>query len=233
MKAFIRWITGIIPAYGIFPVIFSFVFNCLVYSGSRLIAGGWHHYNIESSLDRRLPFIPQFLLVYFGCYIFWGVNYIMAARQEREQVYRFFTADFLSRCVCLVIFLAFPTTNTRPVIEGNGFWNQAALWLYSIDDADNLFPSIHCLVSWFSYLAVRGQEKIPGWYKNVSWIIAVLVFISTLVTKQHVLVDVAGGIALAQICFMIGQRTSLYKIYQKIGSRIEQGILKAGEGGDE
>ena len=233
MKAFIRWITGIIPAYGIFPVIFSFVFNCLVYSGSRLIAGGWHHYNIESSLDRGIPFIPQFLLVYFGCYIFWGVNYIMAARQEREQVYRFFTADFLSRCVCLVIFLAFPTTNTRPVIEGNGFWNQAALWLYSIDDADNLFPSIHCLVSWFSYLAVRGQEKIPGWYKNVSWIIAVLVFISTLVTKQHVLVDVAGGIALAQICFMIGQRTSLYKIYQKIVSRIEQGILKAGEGGDE
>ena len=230
MKAFIRWITGIIPAYGIFPVIFSFVFNCLVYSGSRLIAGGWHHYNIESSLDRGIPFIPQFLLVYFGCYIFWGVNYIMAARQEREQVYRFFTADFLSRCVCLVIFLAFPTTNTRPVIEGNGFWNQAALWLYSIDDADNLFPSIHCLVSWFCYLGIRGRKEIPCWYQRVSMVIAVLVFASTLLTKQHVIVDVAGGILLAELCFFIGKKTDLYRIYERFGSRIEQKICELTEG---
>ena len=37
--------------------------------------------------------------------------------------------------------------------------------------------------------------------------LAVLVFLSTLFTKQHVLVDVAGGVILAQICFMLGQKT--------------------------
>ena len=121
MKRFWKYVTGVVPAYGLFPLVFSFVFNCLVYSGSRAIAGGWYHHNIESSLDLRLPFVPQFLIVYFGCYIFWAVNYILAARQEKEQVYRFFTADLISRCVCLIIFLAYPTTNTRPVIEGSGF----------------------------------------------------------------------------------------------------------------
>ena len=74
MKHFLKKITGIVPAYGFFPLVFSFVFNCLVYSGSRAIAGGWYHHNIESSLDLRLPFVPQFLIVYFGCYIFWAVN---------------------------------------------------------------------------------------------------------------------------------------------------------------
>ena len=230
MKHFLKKITGIVPAYGFFPLVFSFVFNCLVYSGSRAVAGSSYHHNIESNLDLRLPFLPQFLIIYFGCYIFWAANYILAARQDREEVYRFFTADFISRCVCLVIFLAYPTTNTRPVIEGSGFWDLLAGWLYSIDAADNLFPSIHCLVSWFCFLAVKGQKKIPIWYKAVSFILAVLVFLSTLFTKQHVIVDVAGGIFLAQGCFWIGKHTEIWHIYEHIGNKIEKAITKYIEG---
>ena len=230
MKHFLKKITGIVPAYGFFPLVFSFVFNCLVYSGSRAVAGSWYHHNIESNLDLRLPFLPQFLIIYFGCYIFWAANYILAARQDREEVYRFFTADFISRCVCMVIFLAYPTTNTRPVIEGSGFWDLLAGWLYSIDAADNLFPSIHCLVSWFCFLAVKGQKKIPIWYKAVSFILAVLVFLSTLFTKQHVIVDVAGGIFLAQGCFWIGKHTEIWHIYEHIGDKIEKAITKYIEG---
>ena len=203
MKRFWKYVTGIVPAYGLFPLVFSFVFNCLVYSGSRAIAGGWYHHNIESNLDLRLPFVPQFLIIYFGCYVFWAVNYILAARQEREQVYRFFTADIISRCVCLIIFLAYPTTNTRPVIEGNGIWDLLAGWLYSIDAADNLFPSIHCLVSWFCYIGIRGQRQIPKWYQRFSLVFAILVCVSTQVTKQHYIVDVFGGIAVAEICYRI------------------------------
>lgn len=98
-----------------FPVIFSFVFNCLVYSGSRMIAGGWYHHNIETGVDRSIPFVPEFLVIYFGCYVFWAVNYILIARQDRRSVYQFFTGDFISRCVCLVSFLAFPTIKYKTV----------------------------------------------------------------------------------------------------------------------
>ena len=230
MKNLLKGLTRILPAYGVFPVIFSFVFNCLVYSGSRMIAGGWYHHNIETGVDRSIPFVPEFLVIYFGCYVFWAVNYILIARQDRRSVYQFFTGDFISRCVCLVSFLAFPTTNTRPLITGSGLWNQAALWLYSIDAADNLFPSIHCLVSWFCYLGIRGRKEIPRWYQRMSMVIAVLVFASTLLTKQHVIVDVAGGILLAEFCFFIGRKTDLYRIYERFGSRIEQKIRRLTEG---
>ena len=230
MQKLLKGLTRILPAYGVFPVIFSFVFNCLVYSGSRMIAGGWYHHNIETGVDRSIPFVPEFLVIYFGCYVFWAVNYILIARQDRRSVYQFFTGDFISRCVCLVSFLAFPTTNTRPLITGSGLWNQAALWLYSIDAADNLFPSIHCLVSWFCYLGIRGRKEIPRWYQSVSMVIAILVFASTLLTKQHVIVDVAGGILLAESCFFIGRKTDLYRIYERFGSRIEQKIRRLTEG---
>ena len=193
-------------------------------------AGGWYHHNIETGVDRRFPFVPEILVINFGCYVFWAVNYILIARQDRRSVYQFFTGDFISRCVCLVSFLAFPTTNTRPLITGSGLWNQAALWLYSIDAADNLFPSIHCLVSWFCYLGIRGRKEIPRWYQRVSMVIAILVFASTLLTKQHVIVDVAGGILLAESCFFIGRKTDLYRIYERFGSRIEQKIRRLTEG---
>ena len=48
-----------------------------------MIAGGWYHHNIETAVDRSLPFVPQFLIIYFGCYLFWIVNYILIARQDQ------------------------------------------------------------------------------------------------------------------------------------------------------
>ena len=104
------------------------------------------------------------------------------------------------------------------------------LGLYSIDAADNLFPSIHCLVSWFCFLGIKDQKRIPAWYKGVSFVLAVLVFLSTLFTKQHVLVDVAGGVILAQICFMLGQKTEIWHIYERVGSKIEKKINRYIEG---
>ena len=86
----------------------------------------------------------------------------------------------------LVSFFCIPQRILRPVITDGGLWNQLALWLYSIDAADNLFPSIHCLVSWFCYLGIRGKKEIPVWYQRVSAVLAILVFVSTLLTKQHV-----------------------------------------------
>lgn len=123
------------------------------------------------------------------------------------------------------VFVLFPTTNTRPEIVADGFWNQAMIWLYSIDVADNLFPSIHCLVSWFCFLGIRGRQEIPKWYQYLSCVIAVCVFLSTLMTKQHVVWDVAGGVILAQICFTVFGKTQWYRIYQRFCERIQSCIF--------
>ncbi len=211
----------LIPVYGIVPLLLAVLWNTLAYNGARWIASEREHYNIETMLDKQIPFIPWTLAIYFGCYLFWAVNYFLIARQEKEQVYRFFTADAISRLICFCFFVLFPTTNTRPEIVADGFWNQAVLWLYSIDAADNLFPSIHCLVSWFCFLGIRGSKKIPKWYQYLSCGIAICVFLSTLMTKQHVLWDVAGGVILAEICFQINQNRSWYQAYQRFCEKIQ------------
>ena len=213
-------LTGIVPAYGMVPLIFAVSFNLAVYGGARMIAGDWPHHNIESALDRLIPFWPPMAAVYLGCYAFWVVNYILIARQGKREVCQFFAGDFLSRVVCLLCYLIYPTTNTRPYVEPEGFWNQVMIALYAVDAADNLFPSIHCLVSWFCYIGLRGKENIPKWYRGLSCLLAVLVCISTLTTKQHVVPDVLGGVLLAEICFFIGKKAGVWGTYGRILDKI-------------
>ncbi len=207
---------SLVPKYSIVPLVLCLVVNMTVYTGARLIAGNWYHYNMETSLDRMIPFWPPSAAIYLGCYIFWVVNYILIARQGKKEVCCFFSCDVLSRIICLAFFLLLPTTNTRPVVDNTGFWNQVMNLVYTVDAADNLFPSIHCLVSWFCYIGIRDREDIPVWYRRFSCAMAVLICISTLTTKQHVIVDVAGGVLLAEICIHVGRWTPVYSIYEKM-----------------
>ena len=66
------------------------------------------------------------------------------------------------------------------------------------------------------YQDLEKCENVPKWYQNLSEIIAVLVFISTLALRQHVLVDVFSGILVAEVTWQISRRTNGYRIYQRI-----------------
>ena len=133
------------PYYGILPLILTLTANFIAYFGTRPFTSSWKHYNIETVLDQQIPVIPWTIVIYFGCYLVWIVNYLIAASREKEFVWRFFAADVLARLVCMAFYLLLPTTNVRPSIPEQGFWNQMLALLYQMDAADNLFPSIHCL----------------------------------------------------------------------------------------
>ncbi len=223
-------ILGFIPRYAVIPLISAFVFNTLIYTGTMVLCKDFHHYDFTTSFDRMVPVIPEFTSIYLICYIFWALNYILnifwalnyilICRIGKEHMYRFLVGDFLSRVICGVIFVLLPTTLVRPEITGTGFWDQALRMVYSIDQSANLFPSIHCLVSWFCYIGIRGKREIPQWYRRFSMIFALLVCVSTQVTKQHYIIDVAGGLLLGEVCYWIGQKTqwyqNLWKVFQKV-----------------
>lgn len=207
------------PYYGILPLILTLTANFIAYFGTRPFTSSWKHYNIETVLDQQIPVIPWTIVIYFGCYLVWIVNYLIAASREKEFVWRFFAADVLARLVCMAFYLLLPTTNVRPSIPEQGFWNQMLTLLYQMDAADNLFPSIHCLNSWFCYIAVRSRREIPRWYQRFSFWAALAVFVSTLTTKQHVIADVIGGALLAEVTWQIAGRTHLGAWYGTILER--------------
>lgn len=215
----------IFSPWGFAPLLMAVLCNFAVYCGCSVLTKNWNLHSLAIPLDYQIPLVPWTIIIYFGCYLFWIVNYILIYRRSREYAYRFFIADFLSRIVCLLFFVLYPTTLERPTVEGSGFFLDAMRFLYWIDAPTNLFPSIHCLVSWFCFIGIADDKTIPLWYRIASFFIAVAVFISTLTTRQHVILDVVGGVALAQISFVISQKTRLWRIFEKPFDSINRFIL--------
>ena len=182
------------------------------------------HYDLTSSLDRQIPFVKEWILIYVICYIFWAANYILIVREGKEHWYRFISAEMLSKCICGLFFIFLPTTNIRPEVSGTDFCSWLVRLIYTLDAPANLFPSIHCLVSWYCFIGIRKSRKIPGWYQWFSGIFAVLVCISTQFTKQHYLIDIAGGVLIAQLCYGLAKRTEGYQkieaFFDRIGRRV-------------
>ncbi len=184
----------------------ALVWNMAVYRGAHWIAQDWPHMDWTLPIDRAVPFLPWTIVIYYGCYLFWAAVYLFCARQEKALAGRFFRADFLAKAVCFACFLLLPTTNVRPAVEGTGLWESLMRLLYRIDAPTNLFPSIHCLVSWLCWIGVRDHRELSPWLRRSALFMAVAVCISTLTTRQHVILDVAAGILLAELSWYAAAR---------------------------
>ena len=102
-------------------------------------------------------------------------------------------------------------------------------FIYNMDGGtspSNLFPSIHCYVSWLCYRGLNGAKEIPKWYQNFSLVFAVLVIISTQVLKQHYVVDAVAGIALVEIAWRFYNKKSRYQRMQHFFEKLNGIILK-------
>lgn len=219
VNRFKRFVDNVIPIYTIIPLLFSFGLGTALYRIIMSNGGKWYHYNFQTELDQKIPVMSVWMYVYFGCYAFWVLNYMLTARVNRDNkimFYKFIYADILARLICSVIFIVLPTTINRPVIEVHTFSDRLLAYLYTIDEPTNLFPSMHCLYSWMAFAGVRRSEKVPKWYKVFSFVFALMVAASTQFTKQHYLIDIAGGFLLGELTYQLSLYTSGYKVPQRI-----------------
>ena len=222
-----KYLSRIAPQYGVIPLISCFVFNCIIYWGTQLIDANRTKYDFTNAFDRKVPFVKEWIIIYVVCYLFWAINYILASREGNEHCFRFVTADLISRVICGIFFILIPTTNVRPEVVGTDFFSWLVQLIYFLDKPINLFPSIHCLVSWNCYMGIKKSKRLPKGYIIFSLIFAILVCISTQFTKQHYIIDLIGGIALSYLCFYISFHTDLYKYVERFFDRICHRIFES------
>lgn len=212
----------ILPLYAVIPIAASVILNVIVYFGSRIVTTGMFHYDFSIIIDEKLPFVAPMMIIYVLAYVAWIVGFIVIGRESREVCYEVMSAEQIAKLLCLVCFFAFPTTMVRPEITGNGFCNWLTEVIYLADSPDNLFPSIHCLESWICFRGAMRCKKVGITYKIVMFIAAVLVFASTLLVKQHVFVDVIGGIAVVEVGLFLARKLQISNIYFAIEDKIKK-----------
>ena len=198
-----RWVLRLIPDYTVLPLLCALLLQTIAFQGTKLLLVGVHHYNFETAWDLAIPFLPWTVLIYVGTFVYWAAAIVLILRSGKENAFRFLWAHMISMVIAMVIFLLMPTTNTRPQVTGGGIWNLGMRVVYAVDTPENLFPSLHCQLSWLCCLALW---KAPGVSRGLKWfctVFSLLVFVSTLTTKQHILMDVFGGWLLAEATFRL------------------------------
>jgi membrane-associated phospholipid phosphatase len=171
------------------------------------IASGFHDrtvYAPSTALDHAIPVVPVWSLVYGALYLFLIALPVFVVREE-EHLRRTVWAYLLIWITAYIIFMSYPTIAPRPEkISETGFGAWGLEFLYDVDPPYNCFPSLHVAHSFVSALTAYRVHRQVGIFAIVS---AAIVAISTLFTKQHYVVDVIGGVALALIAYWLFLRT--------------------------
>ncbi len=156
---------------------------------------------IQLALDRQIPFLSIFLIPYLAMYFVESLPYFLI----KEVVYlRKITRAYIAvMVITFAVFALFPIKMLRPEIIPKTFLDQGVLFIYTIDFPYNTFPSLHASLTFLAGLVIWHVHKAQG---AIILLLAGLISISTLFIKQHYVMDVAGGMVLAVIVYLIFSR---------------------------
>lgn len=175
------------------------------YYGAKEIIAGGDYYNMALPVDSHIPLLPWTVVIYYGCFLFWAYYYTVILLTEPEGTYRFMCAEILGKIVCFICYVAIPTVMIRPTVSGTGIFTDIIRMMYSVDPPDALFPSMHCFVSWMCVVGLRGKPEFSHRFRFAAVLAALLVFAATVTTKQHVIIDAAAAVILAELVWFIAK----------------------------
>jgi len=143
-------------------------------------------------IDRWIPLIPEFIVFYMLGYLFVLVPCVIV--RDRQA----FQAATVVFCVMLTVaFLMFryaPIQMDRTYAVGSDWFSRLTHFQQIKDTAYNNFPSLHVALNVYAYCLIAWQaRRISPWWLPLP----VLIVCSTLFVKQHLFVDVVGGLLLA------------------------------------
>lgn len=140
--------------------------------------------------ESRLPFIPEFELIYVLGYALPAVAVL--AVPDARRFAQLVTGFLLTLAVAYATYLLFPVYLERPDLVPDSLATRMLALEYE-DPSYNHFPSLHVALAVLAYLSCRDglRRRWPLLFLVVG------VSISTLFIKQHYVVDLAYGAALA------------------------------------
>ena len=179
-------------------VLFLVVYNaCNWITARRVDVGEW-----VFEWERHIPLVPWMIVPYWSLdALFVAGPFLTRDRRSLDALERRLTFAILAAAVCFLsipLRFAFP----RPHVEGIfGPWFDV---LHGFDAPHNLFPSLHIALR--TIHAEHYGHHTRGVWRWLSHVWFSLVGVSTLLTYQHHVIDIAGGFLLGAACIRMFPR---------------------------
>jgi len=158
--------------------------------------------NLTMAIDLKIPLIKEFIVIYNSWYPFILVSILSFMAKEKTLFVESVMAVILGNILALLTFILYQTIVPRPSITGSDIFSKLLLMTYGVDNPYNGFPSLHVIATVIVVIAMFRSRK-KRIYKVASLIFGILILLSTLFVKQHVLLDVYSGIIYGAVVYSI------------------------------
>lgn len=179
-------------------------------------------HGVETALDQLIPFNEWFIIPYYIWfpYIPLVVGYFFFT--SKEEFYRLCIFLFLGMTLCLIVYTIYPTgVYFRPDLDELGRNNvliKLTRIIYTIDPGTNVWPSIHCFNSIGVAISVLKCKRLNKYPVIVLGTITLssLICMSTVLVKQHSILDFYAAVALAVIMYLIAYVPRYDRLFVRI-----------------
>ena len=168
---------------------------------------------MQCALDDLIPFCEYFVVPYILWYLYIFGGFLFLALTSRRECFRACVFIFSGMTIALLIFTIYPNgQNLRVNYDELGRSNIFVDWIKQVQDVDThyaVFPSIHCINTIGMHIAIQKSNKITKYRKTIvisSFILSILIILSTVFTKQHSVIDIFGAFALAIPLYFLAYR---------------------------
>lgn len=161
---------------------------------------GWYAVTLPTKdvtlpLDRHIPLIPWFIWPYLLCYVFPFLPLVVVKDWHRFN--KALLAILLANATAFLVYILWPIAFPHPEL-GSGLSDRilAFQFQYDFKPGANKLPSLHVTFAWLVYLVCRKQG-LGRFRECLIFLTAMLISVSTLFVKQHIVLDVLAGAAWA------------------------------------
>ena len=188
------------------PILISLcliIFQSLIYLISKQIQGTPNI--IGGVIDNKIPFIVYFIMPYVIWYL---MLFIVLYKKDKNIFTKYILSYIIITIISNIIFIIYPTTVLRENLNGTNIFYIITKFIYQIDTpALNCFPSLHCGISMLWILFITNIKK-SNKTKILIITISILIMSSTLLIKQHVLIDLVSGNIIAILIYLFINKTN-------------------------
>ena len=164
-------------------------------------------YNISTVVDKYIPYISLFIIPYIIFYIYIIIAPLYISLLDDYTYKKFIISAIIGSILGGLTFIIRPTCFIEYNLNNNNFLEYIHILIRKFCSPGAYFPSFHCFLAWLIYHSINNTT-LQNIKKNKFLTVSSIICISTLFTKQHGIIDVIGGILLAEISWKFSKKVN-------------------------
>ena len=167
----------------------------LYFLTGRMIPENGRHL-IWCQLDDYVPFLPVFAIPYVAWYVVQAFTAWYCFKKDRKVFRKLVGYILFVYAVAISVYILYPTAiDFRPELTGKDIFSKIVGLIYRMDNPTNVFPSLHVLVAVGCAFAQCKAKKLGKPILCILWwLIALSICASTVLIKQHSVLDIFAAI---------------------------------------